>query len=45
MEKAKKDRNNANIYSVIDKHYRKKSQREAVEAILIFYDGRGNMST
>lgn len=33
MEKAKKDRNNANIYSVIDKHYRKKSQREAVEAI------------
>ena len=34
MEKAKKDRNNANIYSVIDKHYRKKSQREAVEAIV-----------
>ncbi len=33
MEKAKKDRNNANIYSVIDKHYRKKSQREAAKAI------------
>ena len=28
MEKAKKDRNNANIYSVINKYYRKKSQRE-----------------
>lgn len=33
MEKAKKDRNNANIYSVIDKHYRKKSQREAAYAV------------
>ena len=33
MEKAKKDRNNANIYSVINKYYRKKSQREAAYAV------------
>ena len=33
MEKVKKDRNNANIYSVINKYYRKKSQREAAYAV------------
>lgn len=33
MEKAKKDRNNANIYSVINKYYRKKPQREAAYAV------------
>ena len=33
MEKAKKDRKDANIYSVIDKHYRKKPQREAAKAV------------
>lgn len=33
MEKAKKDRNNANIYSVINKYYRKKSQKEAAYAV------------
>lgn len=33
MEKTKKDRNNANIYSVINKYYRKKSQREAAYAV------------
>lgn len=35
MEKAKKDRKDANIYSVIDKHYRKKPQREAAKAVWI----------
>nr|DAS72916.1 MAG TPA: hypothetical protein [Caudoviricetes sp.] len=35
MEKAKKDRKNANIYSVIDKHYRKKPQKEAAKAVWI----------